>query len=106
MDLTNGQFDEVLGKYVFDHDSKTFKKIEGEIPKDAIVMYYTSSYTSEETAIEEIKDFNLSLFEYGKPVESVNGTISKADPNHDYYEKVDFMRKKASELLKKRKQNA
>jgi hypothetical protein len=102
MIFSNGQFDVENQRYRFDSKSKRFKKDKDGIPKNAIVIHYTGLYKSPETTIENIKEFTITLFDYGEPVEKVIGTISKRDPNEDYYSKVRYMIKRASELEKRK----
>ena len=103
--FSNGQFDIWKQWYVFDPKKGgypgSFKKA-NKISSDLIVLRYISSHPETiKTNSVQSRDFLLTIFNYKKRVEEIEGVINSKGYNKDYYSKVNYMRKKAAELCAK-----
>jgi hypothetical protein len=109
--FSDGQFDVMRQWYVFEPKAKRFKKVEGDIPRYALALYFTAVPEKPEDFSSGSRGFSLTLFDYDKTldksikfVEKVKGVIDRKGPNTDYYNKVNYMRRRATEIIEKEKQ--
>lgn len=109
--FSDGQFDVMRQWYFFEPKTKRFKKVEGDIPRYALALYFTAVPEKSDDFSSGRRDFSLTLFDYDKEldksikfVEKVNGVIARKGPNNDYYSKLNYMRRKATEIFEKEKQ--
>ena len=115
--FSNGQYDVVKQWYYFVPDTKSFRKIEGDFPKDSLTLLYEGLPQCDVNITEGCRSFNVKLFgheqylqrnlkhvESLKPLDDKSGIIRKKGSNTEYYDIIDHIRIKAS-TLEKRKAN-
>jgi len=105
--FSEGQFDIWKQWYVFDPKKGgwpgSFKKVES-IPSNSVVLYYQSGvpYPTRPFSSSQSSKFLLTLHDYSIPVESVVGVINNKGDNKNYYDKVNYLRRKAAKMLAKK----
>jgi hypothetical protein len=118
--FSNGQYDVIKQWYYFVPKTKSFKKIEGDIPEGSLTLFYEGLPQCDVNVTEGCRHFNVKLFDYEqylqrnlktveslKPLEEKSGIIRRRDKrgiihridfNTDYYDIIDYIRLKASIL--------
>jgi len=104
--FSDGQFDVKSRWYIFNPKKRSFEK--GNIVQPNTIHLHYGISEMDKVSFDS-NHFTLTLFENGEDMKSsimgsVEGEIYRKGLNKDYYSKVNYMRRKATEIVERKKQ--